>query len=162
MSKTKWSGYVEFESIPSNDSEAIDFSSRSPVFAFSVQGGILRRLTMSAMDETSLPLEFQDARKFSNLNLFLNPKDIRLLNTLMDIATNQLTFGIFFRVLGYIGSKLTHVFTLASGDVKIIDLSIRILDKMKNVPHAKLSIGDPYISFAQGDGKSEELQEIEL
>lgn len=163
MAKIKWDGYIEYESIPTNDPEAMTFSSHSPVFAFSVKGGIYRQLKMSAMDETSLPLEFQDARKFSNLMLYLNPKNnLSVLNELMAISTNQLTFGIFFRVLGSIGSKLTHIFTLASGDVKITDLSIRSSGKMKNIPVVKLNIIDPYINFEQGDVRTGEFQEVEL
>ncbi len=124
MSNMKYNAVVSITEKPINDldgkplknQQLLDLS-KIPIRSFSVVGGASRSINLDSADEISIGNEFEQARTYKNITLFV-PPDMDFtgvkLTTLKNSAslTSTKFFTLFFQVDIYSGGKRTHTIIL--------------------------------------------------
>ena len=120
MADTKWEGYFGYKA-KHKDIDSVLNASFIPVSYFSVKGGAKRIIDLSATDDLSLVSEFEQARSFKNISLFLPPtKNFEWLD-LTEISIHHLPVIIYFFAQGKVGKTITHEFTLSCKNAEITE-----------------------------------------
>lgn len=136
-----WTGYLHYKAKHTD----IDSTLKGlfvPVWFFKVKGGAKRVVDLTSTDDISLVSEFEQARTFKNLVLYLPPpKDFEWLD-LIEIATHKLPVSIKFIAFGQKGKTLTHSFVLASKTANITESPLKRSAEKKLVLEVKLAISD--------------------
>lgn len=80
---------------------------RIPIRAFSVEGGASRSINLDSADEISIASEFEQARTYKNITLFMPPLNNFLALKLAAMRSwgNTEFFSVFFQVNVYSGGK---------------------------------------------------------
>jgi hypothetical protein len=138
MAKTTWSGYLQYRAIDLEMNgmtikKVTELSSPGVSVAhFSVHGGADRILDLTTTDDISLTSEFEQARTYQNLRLFLMPGKGFAFSDMMDIAFSHLPVTINFYVGGQIGKTLTQTLSIRSENAKILGKPDRREDSKGN------------------------------
>ena len=135
MSKAKWTGAFAYfaadlalgGAIPKV--ELIGLGSESvPLSYFSVAGGATRKIKLSTTDDLSLSSELEQARRFSNIRLYLSPKSVFSSGELIQIAAKNITFGMTVAVSCRFGKTVSQSLLFGSKDARLVEMPRKITD----------------------------------
>ncbi len=120
MAKMNWKGRFGYRAIVlgvENKEVTLDvFDSQVPVAYFGVAGGAKRIIDLKSTDDMSLMSEFEQARKLSNLKLYLPPDSKFSSGELIDIAHNNTKFSMSLFVAAYSKKSVKYTLTLSCDD----------------------------------------------
>jgi hypothetical protein len=155
---TKWSGFFGYKA-KHKDIDSVLKGSFIPVKAFSVKGGAKRLIDLASTDDLSLVSEFEQARNFKNISLYLPPaKNFEWLD-LTEISIHHLPVSMFFFASGNIGQTVIHQFTLACKIAEITDSPSKTTDGgIKNIV-LKVSMSLPETQLIHGSFQGSEFVE---
>jgi hypothetical protein len=150
MADTKWEGYFGYKA-KHKDIDSVLNASFIPVTSFAVKGGAKRLIDLSATDDLSLVSEFEQARNFKNIALYLPPTSNFEWLDLTEISIHHLQFLMVFFATGKIGDTVTHEFVLSSKNAEITEAPGRftnggsgtVLKVSMALPETKLTHGSP-------------------
>ena len=127
MGNTTWSGFLSYKA-KHTDIDSVLKGSFVPVASFAVKGGAKRIIHLTAADDISLVSEFEQARSFKNITVFLPPtKDFEWHN-LYEIAYHNLSFSMTFFASGNVGKAVTNQFTLSCKNATITEQPVKGTD----------------------------------
>jgi hypothetical protein len=118
MAETKWSAYLSYKA-KHTDIESELKGSFVPVAQFGVRGGTKRKVDLTSTDDISLVSEFEQARGFKNISLFLPRTRGFEWHHFWEIANHGLPVTIAFFASGSAGKTLKHEFILTCPGAKI-------------------------------------------
>lgn len=116
------------------------------VTSFAVKGGAKRLIELSSTDEVSLISEFEQARSFKNLIVFLSAGDIFSVNDLRHLVKNNQSVSINFGVTEYRNKIFSQTLLLTCEKAKIVENPRFISDSTESYVSIFLEIPDPKIS----------------
>lgn len=111
MSSMKYSALVSIHEKPQNGQQNISLVdlSKIPVRSFSVVGGTSRSIDLDSTDEFSMGNEFEQARRYNNITLFVPPtKDFTAVKLFTLRSSGLKFFTLFFQVSIHSGGQLTQ------------------------------------------------------
>ncbi len=120
MAETKWEGYFGYKAKHKDINSELK-ASFIPVAGFSVKGGAKRFIDLTSTDDISLVSEFEQARNFKNIVVYLPPTHNFEWLDLIEISIHHLPVYIVFFAQGKIGQTLTHEFTLSCKTAEITE-----------------------------------------
>jgi hypothetical protein len=118
MKKTKWKGFLSYKAKHS-DIDSVLKGSFVEVSYFSVKGGAKRIIDLTATDDLSLVSEFEQARSFKNISLYLPPTRDFEWHHLYEISHHGLPLSMAFFTAGNVGKTPTRQFTLTCENASI-------------------------------------------
>lgn len=153
MAETKWEGFFGYKAKHKDINSELK-ASFIPVSFFGVKGGAKRIIDLTVSDDLSLVSEFEQARSFKNIALYLPPTSNFEWLDLTEISIHRLSFLMVFFATGKIGETLMHEFTLSCKNAEITESPSKFTDSGKGtvlkvsmaLPETKLAHGSP-----QGD-----------
>ena len=157
MADTKWSGFLTYRAKHTDiDSELK--GSFVPVSQFAVKGGAKRKIDLTSTDDISLVSEFEQARSFKNISLYLPRTKGFEWHHLWEIADHDLPVSIAFFTSGNIGRTVKHQFTLVCQNARITEQPVKEPDWGKSeVLRVNLSL--PEIKLVHGSFQQSEFVE---
>lgn len=118
MAKTKWEGYLAYKAKHA-DIDSVLKAAMIPINVFSVEGGANRLIDLSSADDLALLSEFEQARGFKNISLYLpTGKNFELLD-LREICFHRLPLALSFYVQGVQSKTTIRRLTLVSPNAKV-------------------------------------------
>lgn len=130
MAETKWEGWFGYKA-KHKDIDSTLNASFIPVSYFSVKGGAKRVIDLTATDDLSLVSEFEQARSFKNIALYLPPTSNFEWLDLTEISIHHLPFLMVFFAQGKIGGNITHEFSLVCKTAEITEAPGKFTDSGK-------------------------------
>ncbi len=157
MANTKWKGTLTYRA-KHTDIDSVIGAQFVPVTQFSVKGGAKRWIDLNITDDISLVSEFEQARSFKNIALYLPRTKGFEWHQLWEIADHGLPVTIAFFTSGNIGKTVKHQFTLISQNAKITGQPTRMPDwSGAEVLRVELSL--PEIKLVHGTYQGSEFVE---
>lgn len=157
MSNTKWIGTLTYRA-KHTDIDSVLSSSFVPVTQFAVKGGAKRQVDLNLADDISVVSEFEQARMYKNISLYLPRTKGFEWHHLWEIAHHRLPLTIAFFTSGSIGKTVKHQFTLISENAKITDSPVKQLD-WSNREMLKVSLSLPETKLIHGSYQGSDLVE---
>lgn len=136
-----WTGYLHYKA-KHTDIDSVLSATFVPVSLFKVSGGAKRVIDLTSTDDISLVSEFEQARTFNNLILYLPPAQNFEWLDLSEIATHKLPVSVKFIAFGQTGKTTTQSFVLASKAARITEPPSKRSDAGKPVLEVKLAISE--------------------
>jgi len=130
MAETKWTGFFGYKA-KHKDIDSVLKASFIPVSYFAVKGGAKRIIDLTATDDLSLVSEFEQARSFKNISLYLPPTSNFEWLDLTEISIHRLQFLMVFFASGKVGGTLAHEFTLSCKTAEITEAPGKMNDGSK-------------------------------
>jgi hypothetical protein len=157
MAATKWEGYFGYKA-KHTDIDSVLKAEFLPVSYFGVNGGAKRIIDLTSADDLSLVSEFEQARSFKNISLYLpSTKNFEWLD-LTEISIHRLQFVMYFFTQGKIGQTITHEFTLGCKNAQIIDSPDKKTDGGKLVLQVRMSLPETTLTHGSQQGNSFEQE----
>ena len=157
MADTNWSGFLTYRAKHTDiDSELK--GSFVPVTQFAVKGGAKRKIDLTSADDISLVSEFEQARSFKNISLFLARTRGFEWHNLWEIAEHGLPVSIAFFTSGSVGKIVKNQFTLVCPNAKITDQPGKVLDWGNN-EMLRVNLSLPEIKLVHGSFQQSEFVE---
>jgi hypothetical protein len=155
MADTKWTGFLSYKAKHTDiDSELK--GSFVPVAQFAVKGGAKRKINFNLTDDISLVSEFEQARSFKNISLYLPRTKGFEWHNLWEIAEHGLPVSIAFFTSGNVGQTVKHQFTLVCQNAQITDQPSREIDWGNN-DVLRVSLSLPDIKLVHGSFQQSEF-----
>lgn len=155
MAETKWTGFLSYKAKHADINSELK-GSFVPVTQFSVKGGAKRKVDLTITDDLSLVSEFEQARSFKNISLYLSRTKGFEWHHLWEIADHGLPVSIAFFASGNIGRIVKHQFTLICQNAKITEQPAKEPDWGKcEVLRVNLSL--PEIKLVHGSYQNTEF-----
>ena len=120
MAETKWEGYFGYKA-KHRDIDSVLRGNFIPVSYFAVKGGAKRVIDLTATDDLGLVSEFEQARSFKNIALYIPPTSNFEWLDLTEISIHHLQFMMVFFAQGKIGQTITHEFMLVCKTAEITE-----------------------------------------
>jgi len=157
MADTKWTGFLSYKAKHTDiDSELK--GSFVPVKLFSVKGGAKRVVDFTSADDISLVSEFEQARSFKNISLFLPRTRGFEWHHLWEIAEHGLPVSMTFFTSGNIGKTVSRQFTLVCKNAKISETPVKQQDWDKS-DVLKINLTLPETKLIHGSFRESEFVE---
>jgi len=128
MSKAKWTGTFAYSAAYLSISgvmpkiDIIGLGSESvPISCFSVKGGPKRLINLATAHDLSVASEFEQARRFGNIGLYLSPKSVFSSGELIQIGAQDIAFGMTVVVSCRIGKTTTQSLMFGAKEARIAE-----------------------------------------
>lgn len=136
-----WTGYLHYKA-KHTDIDSVLSALFVSVLYFHVSGGAQRLIDLTSTDDISLVSEFEQARTFKNLVLYVPPADDFEWLDLKEISIHGLPVSIKFIAFGGVGNTVTQSFILAAKNAKVTEPPAKRTSNAKPVLEVKLAIPD--------------------
>lgn len=108
-----------------------------PLKSFQVIGGAARTIELRTTDDISISSEFEQARSYKNITLYLPPRegheDMQAALYLTDLAINKQRFGTYIRIDRISNGKVVE-------ELMLVDYSATLLDRPSMTPKNSLMV----------------------
>ena len=157
MAETKWKGYLTYKA-KHMDIDSMLKGSFVAVSSFAVRGGAKRKIDLTTADDISLVSEFEQARSYKNISLFLPPARDFEWHHLYEISHHNLPLAMTFFASGNVGSTVKHQLTLHCKNAQITEQPAKGTD-WSNGAILKVSMTLPESELIHGSYQGNEFVE---
>lgn len=158
MAAIEWSGFLTYKARHS-DIDSVLKASFVPVSFFMVKGGAKRIIDLTSTDDISLVSEFEQARSFKNVALYLSPTQNFEWLDLTEVAIHKLPISIAFFTFGNIGNANIHQFKLLCKNAKITEMPGQRWDSVAKVNVLVVNFELPETRLIHGSNQGDEIVE---
>jgi len=158
-----WRGSFGYRAIvlgAENNEVTLDvFNSFVPVSYFGVRGGAKRLIDLKSTDDMSLMSEFEQARKLSNLKLYLPPDGKFSSSELIEIALNNTKLSMSLFIGAYNKKSTRYTLTLYCDEATFKEKPQKVAVEGKD--HFLVFLDIPTVTLLHGTPNSNVLFGIE-